>query len=275
MKTIIFYSSTYNGNTLKIARSMATALSADLVSIDTDKISCSDLSEYDLVGFGSAIHFGGHNIRLQRFVSALPLRGKNVFIFSTRCRPFLGGYHKALKDVLKRQGANLAGEFSCPGFDRTGPWVLIDGYNKNRPHANDLFKARLFVEKLQRKLHPLSSISKEAVADYRQGIAIRLKGKDRIAGRKVVFLNTTSCIQCGKCMKICPMNVYRKEDIILPMHEENCIQCRLCSKNCPTSSIYINESFANGLRIAWREAFSTQLQDSYKHDTGKTLTFAE
>lgn len=42
MKTIIFYSSTYNGNTLKIAESMAATLSADLVSIDA-KISDMDL----------------------------------------------------------------------------------------------------------------------------------------------------------------------------------------------------------------------------------------
>lgn len=151
MKTIIFYSSTYNGNTLKIAESMAAVLSADLGSIEAG-ISDIDLSKYDLIGFGSAIHFAEHNIQLQCFVSALPLQGKDVFIFSTRCRPFLGSYHKALKEILKRQRANLIDEFSCKGFDRTGPWVLINGYNKNRPNDKDLFKARLLAETLQQKL---------------------------------------------------------------------------------------------------------------------------
>ena len=70
MKTIIFYSSTYSGNTLKIAESMGIVLSADLVSIETDT-SGIDLSKYNLIGFGSAIHFAEHNIKLQRFVSAL------------------------------------------------------------------------------------------------------------------------------------------------------------------------------------------------------------
>ena len=78
MKTVIFYSSTYNGNTLKIAESIAATLSADLIAIET-KISDFDLSQYDLIGIGSAIHFGQHAIRLQRFVSALPLQGKNIF----------------------------------------------------------------------------------------------------------------------------------------------------------------------------------------------------
>lgn len=40
MKTVIFYSSTYNGNTLKIAESIAATLSADLIAIET-KISVS------------------------------------------------------------------------------------------------------------------------------------------------------------------------------------------------------------------------------------------
>lgn len=263
MKTIIFYLSTYNGNTLKIAESIATVLSADLVSIEAG-ISDIDLSRYDLIGFGSAIHFAEHNIRLQRFVSALPLQGKNVFIFSTRCRPFIGSYHKALKEILKRQRANLIDEFSCVGFDRTGPWVLINGYNKNRPDNKDLFKARLFAETLQQKLKSRFFVSSATIAEYGQGVAFHQKGENRIAGRKIVFLNTTSCIQCGKCIKVCPMNIFRKNDVIVPMNDEDCIQCRLCAKNCPTDSIYINESFANGLRIALREMFSTKLQNRYK-----------
>lgn len=228
MKTVIFYSSTYNGNTLKIAESIAATLSADLIAIET-KISDFDLSQYDLIGIGSAIHFGQHAIRLQRFVSALPLQGKNIFIFSTRCRPFLGNYHRTLKNIIKQKKANLVDEFSCVGFDRTGPWVLINGYNKNRPNTNDLFKARLFAEKLQCKLHPLSSVITSSTAtESKQGIVLFQKEQNKIANNKVVFLNISSCIQCSKCINICPMNVFQKKDAILPIHGENCIQCQLC-----------------------------------------------
>lgn len=229
MKTVIFYSSTYNGNTLKIAESIAATLSADLIAIET-KISDFDLSQYDLIGIGSAIHFGQHAIRLQRFVSALPLQGKNIFIFSTRCRPFLGNYHRTLKNIIKQKKANLVDEFSCVGFDRTGPWVLINGYNKNRPNTNDLFKARLFAEKLQCKLHPLSSVITSSTAtESKQGIVLFQKEQNKIANNKVVFLNISSCIQCSKCINICPMNVFQKKDAILPIHGENCIQCQLCA----------------------------------------------
>ncbi len=48
------------------------------------------------------------------------------------------------------------------------------------------------------------------------------------------------------------------------MGEKDCIQCQLCVKHCPTDSIYINVSFTNGMRIAFREMFSTKLQNRYK-----------
>ena len=67
---------------------MSDALSAELVPIDNAPQIC--LSDYDLIGFGSAINFAAHDIQLQRYVSGLNLKGKNIFVFSTRCRPFLG-----------------------------------------------------------------------------------------------------------------------------------------------------------------------------------------
>lgn len=261
MKTIIFYRSSYRGNTLKIAESMADALFAELVSIDSNP--SIDLSDYDLIGFGSAINFAAHDIRLQRFVTSQNLKGKNVFIFSTRCRPFLGAYHSPLKKIIEAKGGIIVGEFSCQGFDRTGPWVLMDGYNKARPNERDMFKARLFSEKLRWKLHPLALIYKNPVTRCSEGVPIRRKNSDIVAGNKVVFLNTSTCINCGKCIKVCPMHIFTQKDTVLPIDEKNCIQCRLCADNCPTSSIYIHESFLNGLRIAIRESFSDKLQNSY------------
>ena len=199
MKAIIFYRSSYKGNTLKIAKSMAEALSAELVSIDSNP--AIDLSDYDLIGFGSAINFAAHDIRLQRFVSSQNLKGKNIFIFSTRCRPFLGAYHKPLKKIIEGKGGIITGEFSCRGFDRTGPWVLMDGYNKARPDERDMFKARLFAEKLRWKLHPLAHAHKNPVEGYSDAVPIRRNNSDIVAGNKVVFLNTSTCINCGKWEK--------------------------------------------------------------------------
>lgn len=259
MKSIIFYRSAYKGNTLKIAQKIAEVLDAELVSIDSNP--AVDLSEYDLIGFGSAINFAAHDAQLQRFVEKQNLKDKTVLIFSTRCRPILGGYHKALRKIINDNGGIIAGEFSCRGYDRTGPWILMDGYNKAHPNERDVFKAGLFAEKLRWKLHPLADMYKEP-ANARSGkVPIRHKDAEIIAGDKTVFLNTSTCIGCGKCMDECPMHVFeRKDDKMLPVSDRNCILCRICADRCPTSSIFIHESLLNSLRIGLCES---KLRKSY------------
>lgn len=253
MKTIIFYRSSYKGNTLKIAQKMAEVLGAGLVSVDTNPEV--DLSEYDLIGFGSAINFAAHDVQLLRFAEKQNLKDKDVFIFSTRCRPYLGGYHKALRTIIRDRGGFIVGEFSCRGYDRTGPWVLMDGYNKARPDARDVFKAGLFAEKLRWKLHPLADIYKAPVEDHIEGLPARRKGSDIVAGDKVVFLDTSTCVGCGKCIEDCPMHVFeRKNGHVLPVYDRNCILCRICADRCPTSSIFIHESILNSLRIGLCES---------------------
>ncbi len=253
MKTIIFYRSAYKGNTLKIAQKIAEVLCAELMSIDSN--SGMDLSEYDLIGFGSAIHFAAHDIHLQRFAEQQNLKNKNVFIFSTRCRPYLGGYHKALRKIIKGRGGIIVGEFSCRGYDRTGPWVLMDGYNKVRPDGRDVFRAGLFAERLHWKLHPLADIYGGPVEGHIEGVPTRRKGSDVVAGDKVVFLDTSTCVGCGRCMDVCPMHVFgRRNGHVLPVYDRDCILCRICADCCPTSSILVHESLLNSLRIGLCES---------------------
>lgn len=264
MNTIIFYRSTYRGNTRRVAESIAEVLSARLVSIDHPPEI--DLSAYDLIGFGSAIHFAAHDIRLQRFVASQHLEGKSTFLFSTRCRPLLGNYHKALRRIVREQGGHVVGEFSCRGYDRTGPWTAIDGWGKGRPNERDLFRAKLFADRLRWQLHPLSGIWRAPVAGHHHGVPLRPNGAETIAGRRTVFLNTTTCTGCGKCSQVCPMHLFEQADDgkAWPIHDNHCIQCRLCADRCPTSSIFVRETLRNGLRIALLETFSNKLQKRYR-----------
>ncbi|MCM1517412.1 MAG: 4Fe-4S binding protein [Pseudoflavonifractor sp.] len=244
MKSVIFYRSSYQGNTLKIAREIAQSLQAKLVRIeDADK---ADLSAYDLIGLGSAIHYAAHDIRLQRLAEGLDLTGRDVFIFSTRCRPNLGGYHKHLRRIIAAKGGRIIGEFSARGFDRTGPWTGMDGYNKGRPDRRDIFKARLFAEGLRRKM-------------------LRRKFDGRIERGQIVCLDTGSCTACGACVRRCPMNILYLDGKIHVTDDRDCIQCQQCAYACLSDSIYVNESLINGIRIALRETFSTRLQRAYRN----------
>lgn len=269
MNAIIIYVSSYQGNTLKVAQSMAKELSATLVT--TREAENIDLSAYDLIGLGSGINFARHHYELLSFAETHEFKNRNVFIFSTRCRPFLGKYHQALKRILSDKGGNLIGEFSCKGFDRTGPWVSMNGYNKAHPNEKDIFKAKLFAGNMIRLIHPLAEFSKmnKPIIDKIDGCPIyqHPANANKIAG-KITLVNITTCIHCMKCVKQCPMHVFELKQydnfrIILPTGENNCIQCQACAGNCPTNSIFINESFVNGIRIAIREVVSDNLQQAY------------
>lgn len=109
MKAIIIYVSTYQGNTLKVAQSMAKKLSASLVTtLEAENI---DLSDYDLIGLGSGINFAQHHRELISFVESHEFKNRNVFIFSTRCRPFLGKSIEHLKGYYRIKAAILSANF--------------------------------------------------------------------------------------------------------------------------------------------------------------------
>jgi len=111
----------------------------------------------DLIGFGSGIYFGSHHRTLLAFVDRLPLvAGKKAFIFSTSGArngviqlPWCN-YNRALSSKLHDKGFETIGEFSCRGWDTSGPWSLLGGFGRGRPSPEDLQNARDFAIKLAR-----------------------------------------------------------------------------------------------------------------------------
>ena len=145
MKTLIIYISIHQGNTEKIAKAMAGILNAKLVN--PDKVKIEELSQYDLIGFGSGIYFQKHHKSLLNLVDKLPkFQNQNAFIFSTRGMGPVGFYHRLLRNKLLKKGFNIACEFSCKGFDNFGPFKIIGGINKGRPSKEDLENARDFAK---------------------------------------------------------------------------------------------------------------------------------
>ena len=148
MKSIVIFQSVHRGNTWKIAEALAGELGAKPVR--PSEIKVNDLINYDLIGFGSGIYFGRHHQDILDLAEKIPpTAGQRVFIFSTAGLPQLKFiWHRALRNILKKKGFKIVGEFSCAGHDEVGPLKMIGGINKGRPNKNDIEKAKQFINSL-------------------------------------------------------------------------------------------------------------------------------
>ena len=142
------------GSTARIAKAIATALGARVLSPAEAK--ATDLSACAIMGFGSGIIDQEHHKALLSFVDALPPQaGKKAFIFSTSgvSRQFalkhgIDDPHTPLRKKLVEKGFTVVGEFNCAGFNGNSFLKLIGGMNKGRPNQEDLARAEDFARGL-------------------------------------------------------------------------------------------------------------------------------
>ena len=52
-----------------------------------------------------------------------------------------------------------------------------------------------------------------------------------------VEVNTERCIGCGKCMQVCPRNVFEIRDKAIPVRKQSCEMCLSCIRQCPEKAI--------------------------------------
>jgi flavodoxin len=147
-KTLIVYESLHQGNTKKVALTMAKVLNADLMNVR--KVNPDTFASYDLIGFGSGIYFRGHHQGVIALAEGLKPNGiKRAFIFSTAGFPCLMRlYHSALREVLRKKGITISGEFCCKGYDTYAIFKIIGGINRGRPNKKDLEDAGAFARGL-------------------------------------------------------------------------------------------------------------------------------
>lgn len=252
-RVLIICESHYRGQTLKIARAMADELCCEVV--DTEQVQQIDINKYEVVGFGSGIFFAKHEPKLISYVESLEksVNRQKVFIFSTRGNP-ISSYHKELKGLLKAQNRILVGEFSCRGFDCTGPYNIFNGGNKGRPNENDERRAKKFVRKILQNYvwyDPYNLVATPQRINQSQPntYIVMVDGeKIKLVG-DTTTVNYNLCIGCGQCTKECPCGVYELQDgKSVPASEVMCIQCRICQERCPHNAIIIHSTFASAFK---------------------------
>ncbi len=227
---IMICESMYHGNTLRLAKAIAYRLNCRLISANDALLT--DLTGYHIIGLASGIYFTSHHPKILQIANSLSAN-QRAFIVSTHGRPYLGNYHSAIKGVLINRGLTILGEFSSRGYDCTGPYIIVGGGNKGRPNEKDEQKAIRFIEKL---------------------LPGHIKDLTNTPADCNVYVDT-QCIGCGKCVGVCPLNVFEiRDEKAVVINEKDCIHCSLCQKACSAQAIIIKHSFKEAIGIAKRHA---------------------
>ena len=253
---IIVYESIYNGNTEKLARTMAQTLGCRFIK--SQEALKADLNKYKTIGFGSGIYFGSHHPAILEVVKKLDRSEQDVFIFSSRGAPVLGKYHQPIKELLKEKNRKIVGEFSVRGYDETGPWVIIGGGNVGKPDEKDLKKTVRFLKTV---------LPQYCMPDYYEHVKTKLPVKDgsvntyelNINASRVILkgdfvtINQNTCLGCGKCEKVCPLGLIELiEGRAVASRELDCTLCRLCEINCSERAISLHYTWLDAIRVAKR-----------------------
>jgi flavodoxin I len=113
MKTVVVYDSLY-GNTEKIAKAIADAITGEVGVLRAGEVSSSELKTVDLLIVGSPTHAGRPSRPMQELLKGIPagaLEGVKVAAFDTRLtRRWVGIFGYAAGRIagsLKRDGAAL------------------------------------------------------------------------------------------------------------------------------------------------------------------------
>src|ERR1700727_2552108 len=58
----------------------------------------------------------------------------------------------------------------------------------------------------------------------------------------IEFVSETRCIQCNKCVQICPMNVFSAVKSAPPIiaRQDDCQTCFMCELYCPVDALYVS-----------------------------------
>ena len=64
----------------------------------------------------------------------------------------------------------------------------------------------------------------------------------RIKKRKRAFVGQKTCVACGCCVKVCPLQAISVVNgIVAQIDQKRCVCCGKCAQECPASVIEIRE----------------------------------
>lgn len=252
---ILYFSAT--GNSRHIAQLLSKGLNDNkIVDLRTfyHKGSQTDsflLSDNETICFVFPVHSWGMPKNLATLIGGLRFgnynKDRNHCALVLTCGDDAGQTARQWKEAVAKCG--LEGDAAFSVF-MPNTYVLLPGFNIDNREltAKKLNAAPSLVENITER------IKNREKGDFTfHGSFSRLKSKviypffmRYMTSDKPFVCNPKTCIECGKCVKVCPTGNIQlektQEGLLLPHWHGDCMNCLACYHHCPTRSIEYGRS---------------------------------
>lgn len=241
--TILYFTAT--GNSLYIAKSFG----AEIISIPTmvkaDSLEFTD----DKIGIIFPIYSNKVMPYIEEFLMRTKLNCDYLFGVMTY-GIFAAGATNHLLDIGTRAGHNFAYINTIKMVDNWIPGFKMDNQIKNE-HKKEINKhLELIIRDIEtsKKMIRKTSGFNKIFTRFQVKSSTKPNPKGGVLGVatglgiKNFIRVEDSCIGCGTCAKVCPMNnITVDKEIKTITLGENCLSCFACTHNCPTNSIRLTK----------------------------------
>jgi ferredoxin/flavodoxin len=191
-------------------------------------------NEFLIIGFPT--YFLEASKVMQNFIASLPRyeKQKYAFIYTT-CGLFSANtlYNFAAKLREKNIYVVHSAVYRCPATD----FVLIMPsfkptltFEKNLQTHIERDVKRAFYGFKHRKITPPKFIL----------YSLLTKSMEAVERKNTIQINHNICTECGKCVRNCPHNCFKKTDNGIVFENKNCENCYRCIHHCPVRALSLN-----------------------------------
>jgi len=229
---LVYFSPT--GTTKAVVQGIANGINSstmDLIDVTTPDARKQPLltSENELLIIGVPVYMGRVPALLNEWLNSI-----KAYNTPTVCVVVYGNrvYDNALlelKDIIKKRGCI---PIACAAYIGEHSFSNSETPSRGRPNEEDLKHAKVFGQKIHKKLHSISSISQvsdvNVPGNYPYGGITKLWDIDFIAV-------DDQCSQCGVCAEVCPVSAVDSQNSAMIDHVR-CVTCCACIKSCPQNA---------------------------------------
>lgn len=229
---IAFFSPT--GTTKSVVQGIAKGINPntiELIDVTTPEARKQSLttSENDMLIIAVPVYMGRVPALLNDWVNAIQANNTPTICVVVYGNRAFENALLELKDIILKRGcipiagAAYIGEHSFSNSETP---------SQGRPDENDLHHAKVFGQKIRRKLQSIISISQ--VSDVTVPGTYPYGGITELWDVDFIQVND-HCIGCGICSEVCPMGAIDSQDS-MKIDKVKCITCCACIKRCPQNA---------------------------------------